>query len=98
MFYRRTPSNLSKEFLIREMRLMNELLIPGIFGYDVQKNLTRLQDIIDDNSMSILDVVKLVCTKNLSHLGRSRVKPDNFLDLSSYKTKNKKILLTISSL
>ncbi|XP_050450031.1 sodium channel protein Nach-like [Cataglyphis hispanica] len=63
----RTPSNLSKEFLIREMRLMNELLIPGIFGYDVQKNLTRLQDIIDDNSMSILDVAKLI-TQNCSTL------------------------------
>ncbi|XP_072760901.1 sodium channel protein Nach [Anoplolepis gracilipes] len=63
----KTPSNVSKEFLIREMRLMNELLIPGIFGYDVQKNLTRLQNIIDDNSMSILDVVKMI-TQNCSTL------------------------------
>ncbi|GAB1859033.1 Sodium channel protein Nach [Camponotus japonicus] len=63
----RTPSNMSKEFLIEEMRLMNELLIPGIFGYDLQKNLTRLQDIIDDNSMSILEVVKLI-TQNCSTL------------------------------
>lgn len=65
IFCRRTPPNVSKEFFVQEMRLMNELLIPGIFGYDVQKNLTRLQDIIDDNSMSILDVVRMVCIKNM---------------------------------
>ncbi|EFN70446.1 hypothetical protein EAG_08741 [Camponotus floridanus] len=64
----KTPSNMSKKFLIEEMRLMNELLIPGIFGYDVEKNLTRLQDIIDDNSMSILDVIQLVCIKSISHV------------------------------
>lgn len=44
------------------MRLMNELLVPGIFEYDVQRNLTRLQDIIDDNELSILNVINSVCT------------------------------------
>ncbi|XP_029163226.1 sodium channel protein Nach-like [Nylanderia fulva] len=65
----KTPPNMSKEFLIQEMRLINELLIPGTFGHDVQKNLTRLQYIIDDNRMSILDVVKLI-SQNCSTLLR----------------------------
>ncbi|XP_011860453.1 PREDICTED: sodium channel protein Nach-like isoform X2 [Vollenhovia emeryi] len=53
------PADVSKEYLIQEMRLMNELLLPGIFGYDVRRNLTRLQDIIDDNHLSILNVMNL---------------------------------------
>ncbi|XP_071637546.1 sodium channel protein Nach isoform X2 [Temnothorax longispinosus] len=63
----KTPANVSKEYLIQEMRLMNELLLPGIFGYDVQKNLTRLQDIIDDNHLSILNVMNMI-TRNCSTL------------------------------
>lgn len=47
---------------------MNELLLPGIFEYDVEKNLTRLQDIIDDNHLSILNVINLVCTKNIHYV------------------------------
>jgi len=66
-FYRKTPANISKEYLIQEMRLMNELIIPGIFGYDVQRNLTRLQDIIDDNHLSILNVMNLVRIENFHH-------------------------------
>jgi len=66
-FYRKTPTNVSKEYLIQEMRLMNELIIPGIFGYDVQRNLTRLQDIIDDNHLSILNVMNLVRIENFHH-------------------------------
>ncbi|XP_039313466.1 sodium channel protein Nach-like [Solenopsis invicta] len=54
------PPDVSKEYLVQEMRLMNELLIPGIFGYDVQKNLSYLQSIIDDNHLSILNVMKLI--------------------------------------
>lgn len=46
---------------------MNELLLPGIFGYDVERNLTRLQDIIDDNHLSILNVMNLVCTENIRY-------------------------------
>ncbi|XP_036139828.1 sodium channel protein Nach isoform X2 [Monomorium pharaonis] len=63
----KTPPNVSKEYLIQEIRLMNELIIPGLFGYDIQKNLTHLQDIIDDNQLSILNVMKLV-TQNCSTL------------------------------
>ncbi|XP_011640247.1 sodium channel protein Nach-like isoform X1 [Pogonomyrmex barbatus] len=61
------PANISKEYLIQEMRLMNELLVPGIFGYDVQENLTRLQDIIDDNHLSVLNIMNLI-TQNCSTL------------------------------
>jgi len=67
LFYRKTPANVSKEYLFQEMRLMNELIIPGIFGYDVQRNLTRLQDIIDDNHLSILNVMNLVRIENFHH-------------------------------
>ncbi|XP_070520540.1 sodium channel protein Nach isoform X2 [Cardiocondyla obscurior] len=62
-----TPANVSKNYLIQEMRLMNELLLPGIFGYDVQKNLTYLQDIIDNNHLSIPNVMNLI-TQNCSTL------------------------------
>ncbi|XP_014478704.1 PREDICTED: sodium channel protein Nach-like [Dinoponera quadriceps] len=61
------PSNISRQFLLQEMKLLNELIVPGVFGYDVKKNLTRLQDIIDDNNLSILDVMKAI-TKNCSSL------------------------------
>ncbi|XP_032665503.1 sodium channel protein Nach-like [Odontomachus brunneus] len=61
------PANVSKQFLLKEMRLMNELLVPGVFGYDVRRNLTRLQDIIDHNNLSVLDVMRMI-TKNCSSL------------------------------
>ncbi|RLU26310.1 hypothetical protein DMN91_000104 [Ooceraea biroi] len=61
------PTNISKEYLIQEMRLTIELILPGVFGYDVQKNLTRLQNIIDDNDLSILDVISSI-TRNCSTL------------------------------
>jgi len=67
IFCRKTPANVSKESLIREMQLINELIVPGIFGADAnyETNLTRLQDIIDDNKLSILEVINLVCNKNV---------------------------------
>ncbi|KAH0954587.1 hypothetical protein HN011_002606 [Eciton burchellii] len=61
------PINISKEYLIQEMRLTIELLIPGVSGYDVQKNLTFLQHIIDDNNLSILDMLNSI-TQNCSAL------------------------------
>ncbi|KAG5321537.1 NACH protein, partial [Acromyrmex heyeri] len=67
IFHRKTPTNVSKEYLIQEMRLMNELLRPGIFGNDIQRNLTRLQDIIDDNHLTIFKVMDLI-TQNCSTL------------------------------
>ncbi|EFN89774.1 Sodium channel protein Nach [Harpegnathos saltator] len=61
------PANVSKQFLLQEMRLLNELVVPGVFGYDVRRNLTYLQDIIDHNDLSILDVMKMI-TGNCSSL------------------------------
>jgi len=49
------------------MRLTIELLIPGVSGYDVQKNLTFLQHIIDDNNLSILDMLNSVRIANIYH-------------------------------
>ncbi|KYN06007.1 PREDICTED: sodium channel protein Nach-like [Cyphomyrmex costatus] len=63
----KTPANVPKENLIQEMRLMNELIIPGIFGNDVEKNFTRLQNIIDQNHLSIDTVMSLI-TQNCSTL------------------------------
>lgn len=42
------------------MKLLLELLEPGKFGEDIAKNLSRLQDIIDDNNLIITNVLKLV--------------------------------------
>ncbi|KAF7383015.1 hypothetical protein HZH68_014864 [Vespula germanica] len=61
------PSNMSKEFLVQEFRLLLELLDPGVFEHDVTENLTRLQDIIDDNGLTITEVMEKV-TKNCSDL------------------------------
>ncbi|XP_047368017.1 sodium channel protein Nach-like isoform X2 [Vespa velutina] len=61
------PSNMSKEFLVQEFRLLLELLDPGVFEHDVTENLTRLQDIIDDNGLTIREVMEKV-TKNCSDL------------------------------
>ncbi|KAL2713497.1 sodium channel protein Nach-like [Vespula squamosa] len=67
-FSRRSyPSNMSKEFLVQEFRLLLELLDPGVFEHDVTENLTRLQDIIDDNGLTITEVMEKV-TKNCSDL------------------------------
>lgn len=41
---------------------MLELVMPGIYGSDLTKNLSRLQDILDDNNLSIMEVVDLVRT------------------------------------
>lgn len=39
---------------------MTEMIVPGVFGYDVHKNLTFLQDVIDQNNLTILDVMEMV--------------------------------------
>lgn len=51
---------MSKEFLLQEFRLLLELLDPGVFGHDVTENLTRLQGIIDDNGLTITEVMEKV--------------------------------------
>ncbi|XP_020287814.1 sodium channel protein Nach-like isoform X2 [Pseudomyrmex gracilis] len=64
------PDNVSKEYLIQEMRLLTELIVPGIFGHDVRTNLSNLQNIFDSNNLSILDVISLI-TQNCSTLLQS---------------------------
>ncbi|KAI4500560.1 hypothetical protein M0802_004522 [Mischocyttarus mexicanus] len=61
------PSNISKEFLVQEFRLLLELLDPGVFEYDIAENLTRLQNILDDNQLTIPEVMEKV-TRNCSDL------------------------------
>ncbi|KAI4482325.1 hypothetical protein M0804_008876 [Polistes exclamans] len=61
------PSNISKEFLVQEFRLLLELLDPGVFEQDVAENLTRLQNILDDNRLTIPEVMEKV-TRNCSDL------------------------------
>lgn len=51
---------MSKEFLVQEFRLLLELLDPGVFEHDVTENLTRLQDVIDDNGLTITEVMEKV--------------------------------------
>ncbi|XP_003395943.2 sodium channel protein Nach [Bombus terrestris] len=61
------PSSLSKEFIAREMRLLNELLYPGIYGSHVRNNLSRLQNIFDMNKLSIPTIMNSV-TRNCQSL------------------------------
>lgn len=61
---------MSKEFLVQEFRLLLELLDPGVFEHDVTENLTRLQDIIDDNGLTITEVMEKV-TMEFTTNGRS---------------------------
>ncbi|XP_063982072.1 sodium channel protein Nach-like [Diachasmimorpha longicaudata] len=61
------PGTLSPEYIIKEMQLLLELLDPGVFGGNLRKNFTILQEIFDDNNYSIPSVVKAV-SQNCSEL------------------------------
>ncbi|XP_015117533.1 sodium channel protein Nach [Diachasma alloeum] len=64
------PKALSQEYVINEMRLLLELLDPGVFGGNLKSNFTTLQDIFDDNNYSIADVVRAVsqnCSEFILH-------------------------------
>ncbi|KAJ8678553.1 hypothetical protein QAD02_014340 [Eretmocerus hayati] len=59
---------LSREFVLKEMRLLVELLDPGVFENEIHTNLTILQDIFDANNHSVLGVMKMIqpdCTRLL---------------------------------
>ncbi|XP_046470375.2 sodium channel protein Nach [Neodiprion pinetum] len=60
-------ANESETVLLAEMRLLNKLLDPDISSQKVYTNLTRLQEIFDDNDLTIPDVMKLV-TRNCSEI------------------------------
>ncbi|XP_076766928.1 sodium channel protein Nach [Xylocopa sonorina] len=54
------PSTVSKEFLVQEMKLLEELIYPGRYGSHVRNNLSQLQIIFDMNGLSIPEVVNAV--------------------------------------
>ncbi|XP_029048120.2 sodium channel protein Nach-like isoform X3 [Osmia bicornis bicornis] len=61
------PPTVSKEFIIQEMKLLNELLYPGEHELNIRSNLTRLQVIFDMNGLSIPTVINLV-TRSCNNL------------------------------
>lgn len=67
-FCRTFPSSLSKEFIAREMRLLNELLYPGIYGSHVRNNLSRLQNIFDMNKLSIPTIMNSVGNRIIGNI------------------------------
>ena len=92
VIYRKYPNYMSEEFLVSEMGLMNELLNPGVYGYNVTSNLTELQNIFDANGYSITEVAKEVSKKfkkknklliylNISSSSMSQVSNLNFIFL-----------------
>ncbi|XP_076376992.1 sodium channel protein Nach [Megalopta genalis] len=61
------PPSVSKEFIVNEMKLLNELLYPGQQEENIRNNLSRLQYIFDWNSLSIPTIINAV-TKNCESL------------------------------
>lgn len=51
---------MSKEFIVQEMSLLNELLYPGQSVGNIRNNLSRLQSIFDANDLSIPTVINSV--------------------------------------
>ncbi|XP_014211229.1 sodium channel protein Nach-like [Copidosoma floridanum] len=63
-----TFGGLTRDYILEEMRLLIEILDPGAYNYNVDWNLTILQDVFDANNYTISDVMKLVnqdCTSLL---------------------------------
>ncbi|XP_076181986.1 sodium channel protein Nach-like isoform X2 [Ptiloglossa arizonensis] len=54
------PPKISKEFIVQELTLLNELLYPGKSERNVKYNLSRLQSILDKNHLSIPTVISSV--------------------------------------
>ncbi|XP_076646993.1 sodium channel protein Nach [Halictus rubicundus] len=61
------PPSVSKEFIVHEMNLLNELLYPGQNAQNIRNNLSRLQYIFESNDLTIPTVVNAV-TKNCQSL------------------------------
>ncbi|XP_076301855.1 sodium channel protein Nach [Lasioglossum baleicum] len=64
------PPSVSKEFIVHEMSLLNELLYPGQNSQNIRNNLSRLQYIFESNDLSIPTVVNAV-TQNCESLLKS---------------------------
>ncbi|XP_076664264.1 sodium channel protein Nach [Andrena cerasifolii] len=54
------PPTMSKEFIVEEMSLLNELLYPGKHEGNLRNNQSRLQNIFDTNNLSISTVINSV--------------------------------------
>ncbi|XP_053978702.1 sodium channel protein Nach-like [Hylaeus volcanicus] len=54
------PPTMSKEFIVQELSLLNELLYPGKSAGNIRTNLSRLQNIFDRNDLSIPMVIRAV--------------------------------------
>lgn len=61
--YRKLPPAVSKEFVVEEMRLLDELLYPGVHGLYIRNNLSRLQNIFEMNNLTIPIVMNSVYKK-----------------------------------
>ncbi|XP_061932736.1 sodium channel protein Nach-like isoform X1 [Apis cerana] len=70
------PPAVSKEFVVEEMRLLDELLYPGVHGLYIRNNLSRLQNIFEMNNLTIPIVMNSV-TRSCESL----------LELCKWKTK-----------
>ncbi|KZC03894.1 Sodium channel protein Nach [Dufourea novaeangliae] len=71
------PPSVSKEFIVQEMRLLNELLYPGRNEGNIRHNLSRLQNIFDANDLSIPMVIKAVTRNCESMMDACRIKTEN---------------------
>ncbi|XP_017761705.1 PREDICTED: sodium channel protein Nach-like [Eufriesea mexicana] len=72
------PMTVSKEFMVQEMKLLDELLYPGIHGSYVRNNLSRLQIVFDMNELSIPTIMNSV-TRSC----------ENLLEACKWKAKTK---------
>nr|XP_031838725.1 sodium channel protein Nach-like [Nomia melanderi] len=54
------PPSISKELVVQDMKLLNELLYPGQTEQNIRYNLSRLQYIFDANGLSIPTVIESV--------------------------------------
>ncbi|XP_014214646.1 sodium channel protein Nach-like [Copidosoma floridanum] len=50
----------SRDYVLKEMQLLAEMVDPGIFGYDVYFNLTALQNVFHANNYTAPQIMKLV--------------------------------------
>lgn len=64
VWLRALPENVTEDFVISQMGLLNELLSPGLYEEDVTENLTLLDEIFDQNDYLIRDVIQQVSENN----------------------------------
>lgn len=75
---RKLPPAVSKEFVVEEMRLLDELLYPGVHGLYIRNNLSRLQNIFEMNNLTIPIIMNSVCNKFFKNQMKFKMKTTNF--------------------